>query len=364
MSTKKKIEISNDLPVLLDSVYCLHRSGDHDAAAAVLTDCQKSLDEEHELKHVPGVLKLIGDYYQNILSTQHFTTLKSIENYILKLDVPLFCGWVHFLQGYFLKQEDALKKAVQAFKQGEHYQEMIEVYYWMDKFRCLPMDEKVHSFVRLYPVDSVFSFLMGNNFFGNAIEPKTAVERIQINSYDHSEEDFDCWLVKNKAFIPSHYKDVHLDEDNFLDLYSGLINDRGEFSYLLISELNCLSYLIASQLIGASLQSIAEFLGRTVEEAKALVNSLVKMGIPIEQDNDLFRLNWSAKPTMIVPRTLKVLGLQEFVKKKKKQFTKAQLIELLQLTQFGAEALLKKWALAGFIRPSEGPDRVTVWKFV
>jgi len=364
MSTKKKLDSSNDLHVLLDSVYCLHRIGDHDAASVALDDCDKWLHEHHELKHVPMVLKLIGAYHQNTLSTHHFSSLKSIQVHVLNLENPLYCGWIHFLQGYFLKQEDALKKAVQFFSAGEHFHELLEVYYWMDKFHCLPMDEKVQSFVRLYPIDSVFSFLMGNNFFGNTVEPKTAVERIQLANYDHQEEDFDCWLIKNKSFIPSHYKDVQCEEENFLDLYSGLINDRGEFSYLLISELNCLSFLIASQHIGTTLQSIADFLGRTVEEAKALINSLIKMGIPVAQENEIFRLNWTSKPTMIIPRTLKVRGLQEFVKKKKKHFTKAQLIELLQLTQFGAEALLKKWALAGFIRPSEGPDKMIIWKFV
>ncbi len=363
MSTKKKVAASEDLPVLLDSAYSLHRMGDHESARALITDCQSLLHDSHEMKQALSLLHLVGHYYQNALSTTHFTELKSMSESLLKLEIPLYCGWIHFLQGYFLKQEHALKKAIENFKMGQHFDEMLEVYYWMDKFRCLPVDEKIHSFVRLYPAESVFSFLMGNNFFLNSVQARTALEKSQLNTYEHSEENFDCWLLKNKVLIPSHYKKIALDEENFLDLYSGLINDRGEFSYLLISELNCLSFLLASQLIGTTFQTIAEFLDKTVDEARALVTSLIKLGIPIVQENENVRLNWPSKPAIVVPRTLKVIGLQEFVKKKKKEFTKAQLIELLQLTQFGAESLLRKWALAGYIRPSEGPDKMTVWKF-
>ena len=87
-----------------------------------------------------------------------------------------------------------------------------------------------------------------------------------------------------------------------MDLFSGLINDRGEFTFLLISELNCLSFLIASELTGTSIQDMAEFLGRTEEEAEELIKFVKKLGIPIKKLNHLYHLDWSDKPKIIIPR--------------------------------------------------------------
>jgi hypothetical protein len=366
MSTKKLPSDGNDLPILMDSIYCLHRIGDHSSAKLLADEGKFQLEATQTFKSINKLLELIGNYYQNNLTTSHFAELKNAHSHIIDSNLNLYIGWSHFLHGYFLKQKESLINAASFFKDGEHYQELYETYYWMDKFRVLPVEEKTLSFLRLYPIKTIYSRLMGNKYFEKELSPATTLEKVQMQSYDSSEDDhFDCWLIKEKNIMPASYHQLEIqDEENFLDLYSGLINDRGEFTFLMISELNCLSYLIASQLTGTSVSTVAEFLERKEEEALALILSLKKMGIPITERNGMYFLEWTSKPSIIIPRSLKVIGLQEFVRKKKSVFSKAQLIELLQLTQFGAEALLRKWALAGFIRPVEAPDKSTLWKFV
>lgn len=363
--TNKKLAIkTEEVPILLDSIYCLHRIGDHGSADAVLKESRRLIESSDIYSAIGTLIELIGQYQQSALKTNEFARLKNIEKEISLSDIPLYRGWFHFLHGYCLKQAGALEKAIEFFKEGLHFSEMCEAYYWMDKFKCLPMDEKIHSFIRLYPIKSVFSVLMGNNFYSEEVAPLTIIEKQQMAIFDHGEEDFDCWIIKDENIFPAHYHATAYDDENFLDLYSGLINDRGEYTFLLISELNCLSFLLGSQLVGTTATSVAEFLGRTEEEAIAILSSLKKMGIPIVQEKDQYVLEWKKKPIIIVPRKLKVIGLQEYVRKKKKMFSKAQLVELLQLTQFGAEALLRKWALSGFIKPEEGPDKSTLWTFV
>lgn len=363
MSTKKQALLSNEIPILIDSIYCLHRKGDHSSAEAIVHESRHLLESTSLFKALSCLVHLIGRYCQNTLNTNQFAELKNHQSEILNSGVPFYSGWAHFLNGYFLKNDDSLQKSIECFKAGDHFEEMCEVYYWMDKFNFLPLDEKIHSFIRLFPAKSIFSCLLGNCFHSNEVEPMTAIEKLQLKHFEPHHDEFDCWVISDKSVVPAQYKKLQFDDRNFLDIYSGMINDRGEYIYLLISELNCLSFLIASQHTGASLLRLSAFLERPEEDCIALIASLKKMGIPILQVKDKFVLEWAEKPLTIIPRTLKVKGLQEFVKKKKQSFSKAQLIEFLQLTQFGAEALLRKWALAGHIKPTEGPDKMTVWKF-
>lgn len=366
MSTKKQASPGYELPFLIDSIYCLHRIGDHSSALLLAEQSKSQLESSPFCRAINKLLQLIGNYYQNNLSTSDFAELKIAHPHIIDSNYNLYIGWTYFLHGYFLKQKESLLNAASFFKTGEHFQELYETYYWMDKFRVLPVEEKTLSFIRLYPIKTIYSRLMGNTYYQKEVSPLTAIEKLQMQNFESSEEDhFDCWMIKEKNIMPANYNQITVSEDeNFLDLYSGLINDRGEFTFLLISELNCLSYLLATQLTGANISSVAEFLGRNEEEALALILLIKEMGIPISEKNGIYFLEWSNKPTIIIPRSLKVIGLQEFVRKKKSVFTKSQLVELLQLTQFGAEALLRKWALAGFIRPVEAPDKSTLWKFV
>lgn len=363
MSTTKQALLSNDIPILIDSVYCLHRKGDHSSAETILKESQPLLESTPLYKALSCLVHLIGRYCQNSLNTHQFAELKNHQTEILSFDVPFYSGWTHFLHGYFLKNDTSLQKAADCFKEGDHLEEMCEVYYWMDKFNFLPVDEKIHAFVRLFPAKSIFSFLLGNCFLSHEILPQTEIEKQQAKHFEPVHDEFDCWVISKKSVIPAQYKRLSFDDQNFLDIYSGMINDRGEYTYLLISELNCLSFLIASQHTGASLDKLSAFLERPEEDCIALVASLKKMGIPIVQSQEKYFLDWPDKPITVIPRTLKVKGLYEFVKKKKKAFNKAQLIEMLQLTQFGAEALLRKWALAGIIKATEGPDKMVIWKF-
>lgn len=364
MSTKKQALLSNDIPILIDSVYCLHRKGDHSTAEALMKESQHLLESTSLYKALSCLVNLIGRYCQNSLDTHQFAELKNHHSEILNFDVPFYSGWSHFLNGYFLKNDEALKKAVDCFKAGDHFEEMYEVYYWMDKFHFLPVDEKIHSFIRFFPIKNVYACLMGNCFHSHEVQPMTAIEKLQMTHFEPQLDVFDCWVIRNKSVVPAQYRKLSFDDQNFLDIYSGMINDRGEFTFLLISELNCLTFLIASQHTGASLERLALFLGRSEEDCLALISSLKKMGLPIVQIQEKFVLDWAEKPLIIIPRTLKVIGLHEYVKKKKTAFSKPQLIEMLQLTQFGAEALLRKWALAGIIKATEGPDKMTIWKFI
>jgi hypothetical protein len=246
----------------------------------------------------------------------------------------------------------------------------------MNNFRLLPAEEKYSTFLRTYPIKSIYSKIMGNTFYKEELKPLTQIQKDQAKNWlisrdeegeqgdEQGEESFDCWLISGNNITPAQYKNLDLNDESFLDIYAGLINDRGEYSFLLITELNCLSILIASQLTGATIKQISDFLERTEKDSEEILKSVIRMGIKIKKNNERYFLNWDAKPKIIIPRALKVIGLQEYVKKKVPIFSKAQLIDVLQLTQFGAEALMKRWALSGFIRPTEKTENANIWKFL
>ena len=365
----------DNLSIALDSIYCLHRLGDHVAAEQLNSEIQHQLITSPLHKTLAQLILLIGKYEQNKLASTDYAELANVlKKPIEESGLDLYQGWLYFLQGFYLKKEDLLLKAVEAFKKGFYLNEVYEVYYWLSTFRLLPAEEKYSIFLRTYPIKSIYSRIMGNLFFQDLFKdeifPKTQIQKDQAKNWliEHYEEDeeeendqFNCWLVSNNSISPAFYKDIDLGDNSYLDLYSGLINDRGEFAFLMLSELNCLSFLISSQLIGATLGNLAEFLQKSESDSELVIDAVKKLGIKIKKENGLYFLHWESKPKLIIPRTLKVVGLQEYVRKKHPQFTKTQLMELLQLTQFGAESLMKKWALAGFIRPMENQS---IWKFL
>ncbi len=358
-----QLQLPNELLIALDSIYCLHRIGDHQAAANLSEESLKQFEKNKNLIALAKLVHHIGSYEQNKLAATDYAELSNaLKTPIEESKISLYTGWLHFLLGYYLKNEVELKTAATHFLNGHHLTELYETYYWMDRFKFLPRDEKVNTFLRLYPVKSIFSKMMGNNYLKDDVKANTLIEKNQEKLWGTDDEnDFDCWFISENSLAPSQYNSLDIGEENCLDIYSGLINDRGEYTFLLLSELNCLSFLIASELTGVTASQMGEFLNRSEEEADHLINDIKKMGIPIKKQNDFYYLDWKDKPKIIVPRTLKVLGLQEYVRKKFPIFSKGQLIDLLQLTQYGAESLMKKWALAGFIRPVE---KTSNWKFL
>jgi hypothetical protein len=361
----KPLSKEDSLHIVLDSIYCLHRVGDHTAANELLIESKNQIEGSKTHLVLSELLMLIGKYHQNQLTIEDIEKIKtSLKGPVENLQILLYQGWLHFLLGFHLKSESDLSKAVHYFHQGEHLEELYETYYWMDRFRVLPQNEKIQSFVRLYPIKRIYSKILGNTFYEDKLKPLTQVERIQAQCWIQDEEEsFDCWIISEKNIIPANYRSIDTKEDNFLDLYSGLIKDRGVYIFLLLSELNCLSYLIAAEYIGATLAQIAEFLERTEKETETLIKDIQKMGIPLKIKNKAYFLDWENKPNIIIPRNLKVKGLHEFVRKEAPVFSRSQLIELLQITQFGADALMKKWSLAGFIRPVERNETENIWKF-
>ena len=362
----KNLNKKDNLLIVLDSIYCLHRIGDHSAADELLSESKCEWEKDVSLKPLFQLVHIIGKYQQTKFLVTDYAELSNVlTDPIHSTGLKLYQGWVHLLLGYYLKHEEEFHKAEEYFLSGHHLNELLEVYYWMNRFKFLPSEEKINSFLRLYPLKSIYSLIMGNTYFKEEVKPNTLLEKNQAQNWLHEEDEdsFDCWVISNKNIIPAKYKSLNVKEENCLDLFSGLINDRGEFTFLLISELNCLSFLIASELIGTSSLDMAEFLERTEEEAEDLIKYVTKLGIPIKKVNNLYFLDWSDKPKIIIPRNLKVIGLQEYVRKKMPTFSKPQLVDLLQLTQFGAEALMKKWALAGFIRPMDKSEN-SMWKFL
>lgn len=363
----KNLSKEDKLAIVLDSIYYLHRSGDHAAANELVTESKTEIESSKIHTALLQLIQIIGKYEQNKLAATDYAELSNVLRAPLKeAKNCLYEGWLHFLLGYYLKKEEDLKIASELFQTGQHLTELLETYYWMNRFKILPNDITVNTFLRLFPVKSIYSLIMGNTFYKNEISPRTTIQKAQAQSWLHEEdeESFDCWFISGKNITPAVYKDLDLGDESYLDIYSGLINDRGEYAFLLLSELNCLSFLLASELLGTTLSQLAEFLNRSEEEAEVLINDVKKMGIPIKKQNQFYNLDWTNKPKIIIPRNLKVIGLQEYVKKTMPTFSKVQLIDLLQLTQYGAESLMKKWALAGFIRPVEKSEKTNVWKFL
>lgn len=368
MMSSKNITPSEDkLYNVLESIYFLHRVGDHQEAYALAKESSKEIKENPTLSALAQLINFIGKYEQNKFGALDYAELanallETIEN----CDIPFYKGWLHFLLGHHVKKMDELKLAASFFAAGDHVKELYEVYYWTNNFRLLPEEEKYSSLLRLYPIKSIYSKIMGNPFYKDELSPLTQIQKDQAKIWLVDDEDmpFDCWLISGNAITPATYSKLNLGDENVLDIYSGLINDRGEFLFLNISELNCFSFLISSQLIGATVAQVAEFLGNTEAEAESTIQSVIKMGIKAKKVKDKYFLNWEAKPQIIVPRTLKVLGLQEFIRKKVSNFTKIQLIDILQVTPFGAESLIKKWATAGFIKQVDQNENSNVWKFV
>ncbi|MBC7537945.1 MAG: hypothetical protein H7281_03940 [Bacteriovorax sp.] len=375
MGPNKNAPPHNNLFIVLESIYFLHRIGDHQAALVLSEDSEKDIGKSPIHLVLAQMIDLIRKYEQNIFNANDYSDLtNNLQKPIEESGIAFYQGWLHFLLGYHLKNEDELKLAASLFLEGSHLSELYEVYYWMNNFRLLPVEEKFSTFLRTYPVKSIYSKIMGNTFYKEELKPLTQIQKAQTKNWLIEEDDevdggeeedsFNCWLISGNAITPAQYKNIDHNDESFLDIYAGLINDRGEYSFLLITELNCLSFLIAAQLTGASTSQIAEFLVRSEKDTEEIINSIVRMGIKINKINGQYFLNWDAKPKIIIPRTLKVIGLQEFVKKKAPIFSKAQLIDLLQLTQFGAEALMKRWALSGFIRPTEKTEKANIWKFL
>lgn len=372
--TIKNSPSQNNLFIVLESIYFLHRIGDHQAAQILSGESKKEIENSHEHKVLAPLVDLIGKYEKNTFNARDYDQLANhLKKPIEELGIAFYQGWLHFLLGHHLKNEAELKLAASFFLKDFHIDELYEVYYWMDNFRLLPAEEKYSTFLRTYPIKSIYSKIMGNNFYNlltnEELKPLTQIQKDQAKTWLLDEEDgpeeesFDCWLISGEAITPAHYKKLGMDDQSFLDLYAGFVNDRGEYSFLLISELNCLSFLIAARLTGATAAQVADFLNRTELDAEETIKSVMQMGIKIKKKDGLYFLNWDAKPQIIIPRTLKVIGLQEYVKKKIPIFSKAQLIELLQLTEFGAEALIKKWGPAGFIVPIEKTENPSHWKF-
>lgn len=355
------------LLIVLDSIYFFHRTGDHQSAHSLYLESKKDFDHSKTHDATLKLLELIGKYEQIKLTAGDYAELSnSLLDAIVKTGCNFYQGWLHLLMGYYTKNLDELKRATQFFLADFLYDELFEVYYWMDYFKLLPNDPNITSFLRLYPAKSIYSKIMGNNFYKNELNPLTLLQIQQAKMWLHEDNDeqFDCWVIQDKSFTPSSYELERAEEETFLDFYSGLIRDRGENVFLMISELNCLSFLIATELTGAPLEKLAEFLNKTENETEALVERVKSLGIPISKIQNNYFLQWGNKPSIIIPRSLKVIGLQEYVKKKLPTFSKNQLIKLLDVTQFGAESLMKKWALAGFIRPVDQKNNSNIWKFL
>lgn len=357
-----------DLHIVLESIYCLHRMGDHQAADLLFKESQSKLEISPIHQKLSHLIDQIADYEQNQFKGEDYLPLMtSIQSEISNSEIPLYQGWMHFLSGYHLKKSEDLKLAAKFFQNGSHLNELYEVFYWMDKFRLLPAEEKYITFLRTFPVKSVYSLIKGNKYYKDELSAVTQIQKIEAKQMLHNEdedEDFDCWHITENSIAPALYASLKAGNTSCLDIYSGLINDRGEIIFFFLSEINCLSYLISSQLTGASLYNLADFLGKSEKDTEKLLWDLQGIGIKIKKNGEKYFLHWEAKPEIIIPRSLKVIGLQEYVKKISTAFTKPELIEMLQLTQFGAEALMKKWALAGFIRPVEKRDNEPIWKFV
>ncbi|MDD4973212.1 MAG: hypothetical protein PHY93_02625 [Bacteriovorax sp.] len=371
----KNVSLQSNLPSVLESIYFLQRVGDYQAALVLSEKSKKEIESSLDHKKLALLIDLIGRYEQNLFNARDYAELENnLKETIEKSGIAFYQGWLHFLLGYYLKKEDELKLAASHFLEGSHINELYEVYYWMNSFRLLPAEEKYSTFLRTYPVKSIYSQIMGNTFFKEELKPLTQIQKDQAKNWLISDKDeqedeqeeasFDCWLISGDAITPAQYVKLDLNNESFLDIYAGLINDRGEYSFLLITELNCLSFLIATQLTGATTGQIAEFLDRSEKDLEEIIKSLIGIGIKINKNNNRYFLNWEAKPKIIIPRSLKVIGLQEYVKKKVPKFSKAQLVDLLQLTQFGAEALMKRWALSGLIRPTEKIENANIWKFL
>lgn len=358
---------NQDLHIVLESIYYLHRMGDHQAADTLLEESKNKIEESSLHMKLSQLIQQIGKYELNRFNGDEYVALMSeIKPAIQSSDMNLYLGWLHFLNGYHSKKNDDLKTAAKYFQDGSHLHELYEVYYWMDNFRLIPAEEKYITFLRTFPARNIYSKIKGNRYFKNSISPVTQLQKDQSRLYleDDDEQEFDCWHISKDSISPARYSSLELGDGNYLDLYSGLINDRGEYIFLFLSELNCLSYLISTQLTGATINQIAEFLERSEPEAETLLAGIHKMGIKIRKSKDHYFLQWENKPDIIMPRSLKVVGLHEFVKKKSASFTKSQLIDILQLTQFGAETLMKKWALAGLIRPMDKKENENFWTFI
>lgn len=366
MTSLKNSSLEDNLYIALESIYFLHRMGDHAAADLLSEESAEQIENSAKYKKLIKLVDLIGQYEQNKFSGAHHEKLLQIKKPIEDTGIAFYRGWLHLLSGHFLKSETELKMAASFFLKGPHFNELYETYYWMNNFRLLPRDEKYSTFLRTYPAQSIYSKIMGNNFYDEEdVLPLTQVQKAQAQTWLVDEEDdrFDCWLISGEAITPATYRQVDLSDENFLDIYSGFLNDRGEFIFLLISELNCLSFLIATRLTGASVAQVADFLEQTEEDAEKTIQSLIQMGLKIEKHSGFYFLNWEAKPKIIIPRTLKVVGLQEYVKKKSPIFTKAQLMDVLQLSTHGAESLVKRWLLKGFIETQKS-DNDDLWKFI
>ncbi len=360
--------------ITIDSIYCLHRAGDHQTARTLSMDGSKEFSNSSLYLNILKMIELIGNYEENKLNLAHFDELES--QLIKPLEAPgyeLYLGWLYFLKGYGRKNHSDLNSAAIYFKKNNYYIELYEVIYWINAFKFLELDEDINCFLRLHPVKSIYSKIMGNNFYKDELLPRTQLQKNQARSWmpdedtldggsdtAESEDSFDSWVIEKNSISPTQYRNLKIKDENYLDIYSGLINDRGEFIFLLLSELNCLSLLIATQYTGVSSCDIGEFLGKSPKESEIIIETIKQLGIPIKKLQNLYFLNWENKPKIIIPRTLKVLGLYEFVRKQKTIFSKNELIDILQLTQFGAESLMKKWALAGHIRPVENTSN---WKF-
>lgn len=359
----------NDLHIILESIYCLHRLGDHPAALVLLNDSEKSLKESAAHSIFCDLIYHIGKYEMNKFEGPKFLELyHQIKDSVEQSGESLYQGWLHFLKGYYQKSANELKLATEFFAKGFYSQELYEVYYWMDNFRLLPSEEKYITYLRTCPVKSIYSCISGNQYYKKDLIPLTQLQKDQAKTWNNDEfdEEFDCWYITKDNVSPALYSSLIDDDDDerCLDIYSGLINDRGEYIFLLINEINCLSYLITTRLTGAHLSNLAEFLGKSEETSRSILQNLITMGFKINKSETRYFLDWDARPNIIIPRGLKVIGLHEFVKKKLSNFTKHQLTELLQLTHFGAEALMKKWALAGLIRPVEKKENENIWKFL
>lgn len=366
--TLLKSSIKQDLHIILESIYYLHRMGDHQAADVLLEESMAAIEKSPLHKKLSLLLHHIKNYELNTFEgSKYLELISAIKSEIKQSGSTLFLGWLHFLSGYHLKNHDDLKLAAAHFQEGLHNHELYEVFYWMDNFRLMPAEEKYITFLRTYPVRSIYSLIKGNKCFIGDLNPTTQIQKDQAKTWlqeTDDDQEFDCWLISKNSLSPARYSSIDLKDESYLDLYSGLINDRGEFIFLNLGELNCLSYLISCQLTGATPAQMAEFLEKTEAAAEALIETLNTMGIKTKKINGHHFLQWEAKPVIIMPRGLKVIGLQEYVKKKSQSFSKGQLMDVLQLTQFGAETLMKKWALAGFIRPVDKAEKENIWKFL
>ncbi len=374
MALIKNDSINENLSSVLESLYLLYRSGANQAANLLLQESSSEIGKSDNHKILFNLLKLIGKYELNDFNADDFTELtNNIKKPIEELNIQFFTAWTHFLLGYHSKNERSLKLAAQLFLENDQLNELYEVYYWMQNYKLLPNEDKVAIFLRTYPTNSIYSLIMGNQYFLNESIPLTAIQKIQAktwlpdqNEVEDLEDDnsFDCWLISKKGIVPSTYKSLNLKDENYLDLYSGIIQDRGQFVFLMISELNCLAFLTISQLTGATLTQLAEFIDRDKETSLQILKSLEVQGIQIQKKNQRYFLELQSKPNIIIPRTLKVIGLHQFVKKKLTIFNKAALIETLQLTPYGAEALVNKWMQLKIIQIECSIEKKETWKFI